>query len=458
MEDFCKHVIRNLGPHARFPMLPDAFNSAMTGYLQNGLTGLSPSRDFLWVRGGKVKACYALFSVDFNKNAAVKPAVALKNLWDIHLMTWNDEASRYARGAWHSSSLWVRAEAARELYKSTVLTLAVVIGVCFLGMMVFTFDVVLSFFVVLATLSVLTMLFFFIVTMMGWAVGPIEVIALIVFLGYAVTYSLHVTHKYGAADALKVPGPEHLKESHRIRYQRTQYALRTIGGATIGSACTTIGCAVFLVFCTLTIFQKLGGVVLAVTIMSIFTALIPLPSALLIAGPVSPGIQQCWACYEYIRSQRWRQGELPRISTIWRRKSKEPQLTDLAVVTAPPHAHMQPSAMQQSGIVPMMPPPVGSVRQPQATRPALRIPQVDADGTRSSQQGFDIGEESPLEPIWARQTDNRARGAGTGVVLGPRSQKPATASRSLPNSPAARVPKENFVPYDPRGRAPAVHM
>ena len=32
---------------------------------------------------------------------------------------------------------------------------------------------------------------------MGWALGAVEVIALIVFMGYAVTYSLHIAHKYG---------------------------------------------------------------------------------------------------------------------------------------------------------------------------------------------------------------------------------------------------------------------
>ena len=32
---------------------------------------------------------------------------------------------------------------------------------------------------------------------MGWAVGVLEVLGLIVFVGYSITYSLHIAHKCG---------------------------------------------------------------------------------------------------------------------------------------------------------------------------------------------------------------------------------------------------------------------
>jgi len=31
---------------------------------------------------------------------------------------------------------------------------------------------------------------------MEWKIGPIEVISLVVFVGYSVTYSLHIAHNY----------------------------------------------------------------------------------------------------------------------------------------------------------------------------------------------------------------------------------------------------------------------
>merc|ERR1719272_972811 len=80
-----------------------------------------------------------------------------------------------------------------------------------------------------------------------------------------------------------------MSERAALRYQRTGFALKSVGSAAMGSAMTTAGCSVFLVCCTLTIFQKLGAVVLAVTLMSILTALGPLSAALLLFGPLEPG-------------------------------------------------------------------------------------------------------------------------------------------------------------------------
>merc|ERR1712151_850608 len=77
------------------------------------------------------------------------------------------------------------------------------------------------------------------------------------------------------------------------RYKRTKFALKSIGGAALGSAVTTAGCSVFLLFCKMTIFKKLGGVVLAVTTMSIVTALGPLPAFLYMCGPLEPGMSCC---------------------------------------------------------------------------------------------------------------------------------------------------------------------
>jgi hypothetical protein len=194
----------------------------------------------------------------------------------------------------------VTAEAKRELLSSTIKTLVIVIVLAFIGMLIFTFDPLLSLFVVLATVGVICTLAFFIICMMQWPVGPIEVIALIVFTGYTVTYSLHIAHKYGDSKTLEleiVPlAIKYTKLKTRQRYQRTSFAIKSIACAAMGSSITTIGCAVFLICCKLMIFKKLGSVVLAVTIMSIFTALAPLPAALLLLGPQKPGrMCFCWA-------------------------------------------------------------------------------------------------------------------------------------------------------------------
>merc|ERR1712187_880510 len=74
-----------------------------------------------------------------------------------------------------------------------------------------------------------------------------------------------------------------------IRFKRTTLALHSIGGATLGSAITTIGAAFFLTFCKLTLFERLGSMCLILTLISVVVALVSLPAALYGCGPLRPG-------------------------------------------------------------------------------------------------------------------------------------------------------------------------
>lgn len=279
----------------KFPVPAPHFHSLAIQFSNIGaVTPNSLAKDYVWVKDDRIMAMYVPTQCDFNKHSPTKPALEYKEQWDKYMDEWNLKASYFAKGAWHTSQLWVQAEAQEELISSTALTIAIVIIMSFLGMLTFTFDLLLSLLVVASTMEVICGLFFFMTCMMGWAIGPIEVVALIVFIGYAVTYSLHIAHKFGDGEALtsEPPRPD-LKERTSVRYQRTGFALKSIGSAAVGSAVTTMGCSMFLLFCELQIFKKLGGVVLAVTIMSIVTALAPLPAALLLCGPVRPGTKCC---------------------------------------------------------------------------------------------------------------------------------------------------------------------
>eukprot|EP00929_Paragymnodinium_shiwhaense_P037058 TRINITY_DN19809_c0_g1_i1.p1 TRINITY_DN19809_c0_g1~~TRINITY_DN19809_c0_g1_i1.p1 ORF type:complete len:1679 (-),score=364.81 TRINITY_DN19809_c0_g1_i1:165-5201(-) len=323
----------------RFPVPAERFKELALDFSSTRLIDKKPASEFVWVRDGAIKAVMGMFSVDVDRNSEPSIALAYKGLWDDWVEKYNNEATRYATGAFHCSELWVRAEAQQELIASTGLTLFVVLLLAFIGMLVFTGDGLLSIFVVLVAIGVVSGLIFFITVVAQWPVGPIEVIALIVFIGYAVTYALHVAHKYGSPEALpfledpaaelgptvstptaqqtaegvfhgmaaespdrgvtggaveihsltsKPSVPSCASEAPRrdiVRYHRTRYALQSIGGAALGSAVTTLGCSVFLTFCTLTIFQRLGSVVMAVTFLSILGSMGPLPAALLLVGP-----------------------------------------------------------------------------------------------------------------------------------------------------------------------------
>merc|ERR1712061_741830 len=112
--------------------------------------------------------------------------------WDAFVDERNRHASVTGNRAWPSAGAWVRAEAEIAIVESTELTI-VLSAVCGgLGMLMFTADPWLSFLVLVVVLGIISGLAFFMVTLMAWRLGPIEVISLVVFVGYSVTYALHV--------------------------------------------------------------------------------------------------------------------------------------------------------------------------------------------------------------------------------------------------------------------------
>jgi len=254
------------------------------------------------------------FHVDWDSDRIL----TYKDRWDANIYQYNQQAVSSAKGAFHVSKSWVEAEATGKVIWSAIETLIILLVLAFFGMVLFTWSVALSLFVVGATLAVISGLSFFMVVIMQWEIGLIEVIALVYFIGYAVTYSLHITHKYahleehspmdtddhstkmvskadgshgtalGAGVGSLHDEPETRSRSE-IRFARTIFAIQSMGAATLGSAATTAGAAMFLCFSTLTIFQRLGSMCLIVTLLSIYIALGPLPAFLICCGPTKPG-------------------------------------------------------------------------------------------------------------------------------------------------------------------------
>jgi len=457
IQDFREWVLQ-LGE--RFPVPKESFDVLALEFTQRGLVNWAPPRDFLWLRGHQILASYMLFKVDLHRFASTHEAQAGESRWDAYLETYNNGASRFAKGAWHTSQVWVSAQAQRALVSSTVLTLALVLCLSFLGMLAVTCSISLALLVILATCAITSGLAFFITSVMGWVIGPVEVVALIVFLGYAVTYSLHIAHRYGSTEAaesdMELPALAHDGSTEAVRYRRTAFALKSMGGPAMGSAATAAGCSVFLLCCTLTIFQRLGAVVLVVTFLSLLTALGPLPAALLWFGPTSPGrYDRVWLAVRNpkalltqlqgglvelrLRATRLRFKVLTSAGTPRRRSSRNETDDESGKGRVPrppptPPAAMRsatPRAARRSGT-----PTSGSAPAPALTPAAASpspssarsLPSTAAAGSlagrrpserrkRIAEMDLDIGTEAPMDRIWAREVDTggRARKAATQV-------------------------------------------
>lgn len=328
----------------------------------------------IWMVGDVMHACRIEFSVNKPSDLGSAETLKYKDQWADFTDRMNAQASVTARFAYHTSQAWVRAEAEHAIVGSTKETI-IISAVCgWLGVMLNTWNVLLAFLVTGLVLGIVVGLAFFMVMIMGWRIGPIEVIALVVFVGYSITYSLHIAQTYSEIedndkDALELEeiarsrkasakkasagsGPSRYtqtdelsaqatglastaspsssgvrsacpssggsgcgscnkstaavgKESRKldasqmknceIRLARTRAAMLYVGGATWSSAVSTVGSSFFLLFCTLNIFEKLGLVVISVTILSITFAMVVVPAALICLGPLGETwYQRCW--------------------------------------------------------------------------------------------------------------------------------------------------------------------
>jgi len=273
-----------------FPVPAHKFNILLAEFVRTGTTGRGRSEQYLWFDGNTLKASYASFTVNIHKNANPKIALAFKTKWDSYLNTFNERASDYMQGALHTSTLWVKAEAQESLLSSTVVTLAIIVVVSLAATFFFTRNHLLPIYSVCVVIGAIGGVAFFMINVMSWSIGPIEVIGLISFCGYALSCALQVSCRYSCRLAAMDPHPalRHHDEKLAERLQRVTFALKSVGGAMIGSCISMVGCSVFLIFCRLTIFSRVGSAVAIFTLLSVFAAIVPLSGCLLMCGPLPP--------------------------------------------------------------------------------------------------------------------------------------------------------------------------
>ena len=287
IKEFRNYVLRNGMP---FPVQSTWFQSTFAQFVDGRVlpSGIL-AKDYMWLTESfELKATYIQFMVGLNYMTAQSSTIlSLMKEWDKVVDEINRDAPPELGSTWHTSSLWIRAEAELAIVNSTLLTMLVSAMCGFLGALFFThWDPFLSLMVVVNVIGVTLSLAWFMMVLMAWAVGVLEVLGLIVFVGYSITYTLHVAHKY----------QEHTRSSESMKLGRqfaerrkraVTYALRSMSGSIVGSAITTLGSSFFLFFCQLVIFVKLATVLFSVTFFACVFATVAFPAALLCVGPVN---------------------------------------------------------------------------------------------------------------------------------------------------------------------------
>lgn len=383
---------RSKGKDYDWPVRPNIdINKEIHQYATTRMTDDFQTTTFIWFEeGGKnVVATYVVFFLRVPKTIDAGKAMDIMHEWDTYIDKFNEDAEKSIKGIWHACKLWVRAEAEKVILDSTLVTLGISLGCVCVGIFLFTGSVHLALLVMVIVTSIIICLLFFMTVFMEWPIGAIEVLSLIVFVGFAVDYCLHIAHKYHTCHVTDVkeipPGEEEdedttssrgsrsiisrdnsfvsrsPKPSPRLsgtatqnskwshgsggraskrgrasiaveiddkpktersldkieanalrgaalsrpdeRFSRVRYAIMRMGGAVVGSAFTTVGCAAFLLPCKLYVFVKIGSVVMAVTLYAILYTILPLPALLMMCGPCKNDLHNFVA---------WSQGKLDR--------------------------------------------------------------------------------------------------------------------------------------------------
>jgi len=96
---------------------------------------------------------------------------------------------------------------------------------------------------------------------LGWSLGIIESIAIVILIGFSVDYAVHLANHY-------------VESVYEDKYRRMQDALSSMGISIFSGAITTIGSGIFLFAATIVFFQKFAVLIVSTIIFSLFFSLV----------------------------------------------------------------------------------------------------------------------------------------------------------------------------------------
>merc|ERR1712039_817926 len=116
-----------------------------------------------------------------------------------------------------------------------------------------------------------------VIAIAGLGLGIFEAIGLIIVVGLAVDYSVHICHSYNET--------RFINGMVATRVQKTQHALTEMGISVVSGAATTFLASLFLVAASFMFYYIFGIFMLMTVIWSILVSLTMLPALLCIIGP-----------------------------------------------------------------------------------------------------------------------------------------------------------------------------
>jgi hypothetical protein len=218
------------------------------------------NRRVTWVRLG--------LDTEIDKMMDATKGEELYKTWNEFLKNEVDTATPESMGrAVVTNFLWVRIMTELSLIRSTVMAWVISNASAFCVILMFTRSLYLASLATFCILSIVVCLLWFMICLMGWPLGAMEALSVTIFVGLACDYCLHLAHAFKHSTAC----------SGKLRVRQ---ALTVVGNSILGAAITTAGSCLFLLFCVIVFFKKMGLVIIFNTLGSVYFALVFFPAVL----------------------------------------------------------------------------------------------------------------------------------------------------------------------------------
>merc|ERR1711988_778822 len=159
-----------------------------------------------------------------------------------------------------------------QIIYSTVASFLTSNGICLAAIVVFTGDLTISLYSMLAIMMIVITLLGFLFGIVGFTFGAIEAVGVTIFVGMSVDYCLHLAHGYHSS-------------THSTRREKIQDALTHLGVSIVMGAITTGGLLFSYFFVIYICFYQLGMMMFFNTIFALYFSLVFLSAMLISVGP-----------------------------------------------------------------------------------------------------------------------------------------------------------------------------
>jgi hypothetical protein len=210
-------------------------------------------------------------------DSAYEDGLDLWETWEAYCDQWRASAPKFLQKGFYFTDVRKGSGAFHWFFLQSKITneaftgMAMALGFASIVLLIATRNVVVALCAIASITSIVSSVMAFMFCL-GWKLGVLEALVLVMVIGLSVDYVVHMADAY-----LESPAED--------RLERTKFMLVRMGLAVVNGGITTIGAACFMCACYITFFQKFGIVILATVFQSLVTALFFFSAMMALFGP-----------------------------------------------------------------------------------------------------------------------------------------------------------------------------